>query len=367
MSLSRSPFLGSLAFVALASLLPAAPATAVGICPCVTDLNVDGKTDGADLGLLLGAWGGAGDADFDGSGAVDGADLGVLLAAWGPCAPPPNDECGNAIALSGQDVVQAFCSAGATTSDVGVLNCGQASTIRQDIWYTYVAQGEGIVRVSTCGGTDLDTVVGVYKSTISLGCACPAQFSFATLVGCNDDACGFQSTVEVPAEAGRCYTIRLGSFFFDDVGQGTFEVTNILRGDREDLCNPLPSAFLQTVVGTTVGDTWNGGDESSCALGDTVDEWYCFTMPCQGSLTISTCNPGTDFDTVLTVFNDVGNELACNDDTNAPGCALPPGNTNRKSMIDLNLNGGETIKIRVSGYAGAAGTFEMTIDADCIG
>ncbi|MFG0275592.1 MAG: hypothetical protein ACF8QF_11085 [Phycisphaerales bacterium] len=53
--------------------------------PCPTDLNGDGVTDGADLGLLLGAWGGSGPADLNGSGTVDGADLGLRLGAWGPC------------------------------------------------------------------------------------------------------------------------------------------------------------------------------------------------------------------------------------------------------------------------------------------
>ncbi|MFO0873650.1 MAG: hypothetical protein U0575_06715 [Phycisphaerales bacterium] len=49
----------------------------------IGDLDGDGRVDGADLGLLLAAWGGAdANADLDGSGAVDGGDLGVLLAAW---------------------------------------------------------------------------------------------------------------------------------------------------------------------------------------------------------------------------------------------------------------------------------------------
>lgn len=51
--------------------------------PCVpADLNCDGMVNGADLGILLGAWGGRGPSDLDGNGTVDGADLGVLLAAW---------------------------------------------------------------------------------------------------------------------------------------------------------------------------------------------------------------------------------------------------------------------------------------------
>jgi hypothetical protein len=47
------------------------------------DLNNDCMVDGADLGLLLGAWGNPGPfADINGDNIVDGADLGLLLAAW---------------------------------------------------------------------------------------------------------------------------------------------------------------------------------------------------------------------------------------------------------------------------------------------
>ena len=53
--------------------------------PCPGDLNADLVVDGADLGLLLGQWGGEGNADFNGSGEVDGADLGVMLGSWGLC------------------------------------------------------------------------------------------------------------------------------------------------------------------------------------------------------------------------------------------------------------------------------------------
>jgi hypothetical protein len=53
---------------------------------CSEDLNCSGAIEGADLGVLLGNWGGAGATDLDGSGTTDGADLGMLLAAWGPCS-----------------------------------------------------------------------------------------------------------------------------------------------------------------------------------------------------------------------------------------------------------------------------------------
>ncbi|MCE2883034.1 MAG: dockerin type I domain-containing protein, partial [Planctomycetaceae bacterium] len=48
------------------------------------DLNGDGAVNGADLTILLGAWGSTNAAyDLDGSGTVSGGDLAILLGAWG--------------------------------------------------------------------------------------------------------------------------------------------------------------------------------------------------------------------------------------------------------------------------------------------
>ncbi|MBL9141973.1 MAG: hypothetical protein JNK53_08925 [Phycisphaerae bacterium] len=48
------------------------------------DLNGDGTVSGADLGMLLAAWG-TPLHDLDGNGVVSGSDLGIMLGAWGPC------------------------------------------------------------------------------------------------------------------------------------------------------------------------------------------------------------------------------------------------------------------------------------------
>jgi hypothetical protein len=51
--------------------------------PGSPDLNGDGSINGADLGILLGAWGTNG-ADITGDCVVNGADVGALLGAWTP-------------------------------------------------------------------------------------------------------------------------------------------------------------------------------------------------------------------------------------------------------------------------------------------
>ena len=47
------------------------------------DVNGDGQVNGADLGMMLSAWGSGNDAcDLNNDGIVNGADLGLLLAQW---------------------------------------------------------------------------------------------------------------------------------------------------------------------------------------------------------------------------------------------------------------------------------------------
>lgn len=65
----------------------------VGLCSA--DLNQDGVVGGADMGLLLMAWGECPDlepgclGDLDGNGSVGGPDLGLFCASWGLVCDPP--------------------------------------------------------------------------------------------------------------------------------------------------------------------------------------------------------------------------------------------------------------------------------------
>ena len=68
--------------------------TANLVDPCPGDLNGDGSVDGADLPILLAAWGACPEigpciADLDGDGIVGSRDLAIMLVGWGSCASVP--------------------------------------------------------------------------------------------------------------------------------------------------------------------------------------------------------------------------------------------------------------------------------------
>jgi len=53
---------------------------------CPADLNGDGTVGGADIAMLLGAWGGLdASADLNADGVVSAPDLAIMLSSWGAC------------------------------------------------------------------------------------------------------------------------------------------------------------------------------------------------------------------------------------------------------------------------------------------
>ncbi len=111
-----------------------------------------------------------------------------------------------------------------------------------------------------------------------------------------------------------------------------------------------------TLTGTTIGAT-NLGSSTCGDSNDSPDVWYFYTPMTNGSATISTCGTGTTYDSVLSVHSlcpgIIINQLACDDD----GC----GTTGGPSTVTLDVNEGVTYFIRVTGWSGASGDFQLNI------
>ena len=92
---------------------------------------------------------------------------------------------------------------------------------------------------------------------------------------------------------------------------------------------------------------------TSCAITNNSRAlWYTYTATCNTTAVFSTC--GSTFDTVLTAYTGACGSLtqiACNDDTSARCSA-----GTLSSYITFPVTAGNTYRIRVAGYNGAAGS-----------
>jgi hypothetical protein len=122
---------------------------------------------------------------------------------------------------------------------------------------------------------------------------------------------------------------------------------------------------------TTLGQTYwsylqNSNAEGATSLCDpngnaSADVYYSFTAPCSRRYTFTTCG-GSEFDTILSLHSScnpsIANTLACNDDDFTCG-------QDRSSTLTRQLTAGETVYVRVAGYSGAVGYFQLRVyDAD---
>ena len=109
-----------------------------------------------------------------------------------------------------------------------------------------------------------------------------------------------------------------------------------------------------TFAGTTVSST-NDGSASCGSSSSSPDIWYRYTASVTGSITVTMCNPGTSYDTVVSVHPAVcpgtsANQIVCNDDS----CGL-------SSVVAFAGVIGTQYLIRVAGFSSQTGAFEMSV------
>ncbi len=144
------------------------------------------------------------------------------------------------------------------------------------------------------------------------------------------------------------WLLRVCDRFGGDTGTvDAFSIT-ICRPEppnNDECVDAFPVACGDVVVGETITDTDSGGNPAP-------DEWYSFTGT--GSpqvVTVSLCDGGTDYDSLLRVFDACGgNEIATNDDS----CGL-------QSELSFLSDGTSTYYIMVEGFSSNSGNFSMEI------
>ncbi|MCB0564183.1 MAG: T9SS type A sorting domain-containing protein [Phaeodactylibacter sp.] len=166
------------------------------------------------------------------------------------------------------------------------------------VWYSYTPSESGVITVGSCGG-DSDSRVWIFSG----------DCDNLTVVGMNDDRCEqsngdpYASYKEAYVEAGTTYYIM----WDDRWDNASFKWDLTFSSDA-----PTEAAFCQSAVPVEpnvdifvdafVGEAGMAGDDlfdlcsssASCPGGYTGSNWYSFTPEGDGTVTLTSCDSGTD-------------------------------------------------------------------------
>jgi hypothetical protein len=258
-----------------------------------------------------------------------------------------NDDCAMADVISGPGMF-AVNTVGATAS--GPLpGC---AGVQADVWFEWTATATGMATVSTCGGVAADSVIAAWSGT-----GCPT-----TVLDCNDDTCGLQSTIAFPVTNGTSYMLQFFGFGLATYS-GTFTIVNAgpPSGDQCTATIPIAGAGTFPFDSTAATTGTEGQAEASCLFfgqtGISNDIWYTWTSPAGGTATVSFCG-GTTMDSKIAVYDGgacpAAAALACNDDS----CSL-------QSELSFACVAGAAYTLQVGNFPGSSagmGTFTIAVD-----
>lgn len=214
-------------------------------------------------------------------------------------------------------------------------------------WFKYTATCTGSVTVDFCDtGSASNALLSAFSGTCE-NLICEAAEVVAISPDCPAGAPVLRFNAQIGATYWLCYTQYLG----DPHGSGT--LTLHIR-PTNDACGDATPVGDGTYSGNTACATPDG--VSSCGASNFAgDVWYQWTATCDGVLYADLC--GSSYDTVLTVFRgtcDNMQELACNDDSNfCTALGL--------SYVSVPVVADETYLIRIAGFLGRAGAYELTL------
>jgi hypothetical protein len=258
-----------------------------------------------------------------------GAAPNLRASAGGPVPRGElNDNCATAPEIA--EGIFAFDNTSATNDYRGT--CG-ATEFARDIWWTYIPSASGTATWTTCGQTDLDTVL-----TVLTDCGAPPLV-------CADDSCGTQTSVTFDVAAGTPLRLRLAGHD-NQVGSGMFTLS-IDGPPSNDDCTTATEITEGTYPFTTLSAT--SSSIAACApVGP--DVWFRYTASQSGTATISTCGLSS-LDTVLAVYPACGApSIACNDNS----CGL-------QSSVSFEVRTGVSYDVQVGGVVGGVGIGQVQI------
>jgi len=276
---------------------------------------------------------------------VDGAgtssrgnyNLNVTIAAT---PPPPNDACTGAIDISAGGV---FSGSTTQATDDHAYSCSPSASGGRDVWYTFTLLQREVVYLDTVDGNTWDSVLQLRSG------ACGSS----TALTCADDQCraysgGVRSQILRVLDPGTYFVVVDG---WNAAAAGNFA----LRFQH----SPCVAATPITGNGRYTGTTTGAGNDSAGACGGSTanDVAYYLGLCAARSVTFSTCDRGTAFDTVLYARAggcDPAAEVGCND--NSASCTT----STLQSVVTAALPQGLNY-VFVDGFFGASGAYALNV------
>ncbi len=155
-----------------------------------------------------------------------------------------SDDCATAEVIAGSGHFT-FDNSNATTGGEGQNEAPcfslASSSIERDVWFSWTSDFDGMASFTTCNTTAVDTKLAVYP-----GGGCPATGS---VLACNDDACGLQSTLDFSVTNGTTYMLQVGTFPGAAGGAGQFFIGDAPITD----CTQPFDGNSETSLGLTFG------------------------------------------------------------------------------------------------------------------
>jgi len=267
-------------------------------------------------------------------------------------SPPPNDDFGNRITLTGSSISANGSNVNATKQAGEGTHAD--NTGGKSVWWSWTAPTNGNVTLSTAGSS-FDTLLAVYTGE---------SVSALVLVESNDDDAvsgELTSLLNFDAVTGITYQIAVDGFNDDfgtiDSGAVVLDLRlgpPILRPANDRFADRiLMPGSTNTVTGTNLGASKEAGEPDHAGNPGGKSVWWSWTAPMAGTITLSTA--GSSFDTVLGIYT--GSSLA----TLAEVASDDDGGTNRSSRATFFAAAGTAYQIAVDGFRGASGQITLSM------